>query len=107
MAAWAAQRPSPESDTRPENCCRTGSLTIASEVRSRSHEPITLPPRHTRAGAANHQTVPAFESPDAPAHARIKVINATRFQRFRAPNIVDVIRVAAVDDYIACLEVRR
>jgi hypothetical protein len=64
-------------------------------------------PRHGCVGAANHQTVPAFDSPDAPAHARIKVINATRLQRFRAPNVVDVMRVAAVDDYIACLEVRR
>src|SRR5580700_9760149 len=47
MAALIVQRPSPESDTRPENPARSGLSSNAMAVRSSSHEAITLPRRHT------------------------------------------------------------
>ena len=49
IAACNVQRPSPESDTRPAKPVRSGFLKRASAVKSRSHEPITLPRRHTSA----------------------------------------------------------
>jgi hypothetical protein len=49
IAACAVQRPSPESETRPEKFSSSGLCTNAAAVRSSSHEPITLPRRHTSA----------------------------------------------------------
>ena len=62
---------------------------------------------HRRLLAANHQAVPAFDSPDAAAHADIDVMNTSGFQLFRATNIVDIVRVSAVDDHVAWLELWR
>jgi hypothetical protein len=52
IAAMAVQRPSPESETRPENSERSGDSFSAIAVRSSSHEPTTLPRRHTSATSA-------------------------------------------------------
>src|SRR5687768_14925893 len=52
IAAWIVQRPSPESDTRPEKPSSAGSLARAAAVRSRSHELTTLPRRQTSATSA-------------------------------------------------------
>src|SRR5271157_1004680 len=52
FAACKVQRPSPESDTRPENLPRLGSLRKADAVRSSSQEPITLPRRQSSATLA-------------------------------------------------------
>ena len=49
IAAWAVQRPSPESETRPEKFSSSGLATKAAAVRSSSHEPTTLPRRQTSA----------------------------------------------------------
>src|SRR5262245_7695524 len=49
IAALIVHRPSPESDTRPANLASAGSSTRAVAVRSRSHEAMTLPRRHTSA----------------------------------------------------------
>src|SRR5581483_2761437 len=49
MAAIAVQRPSPESDTRPENSARSGDPASAVAVRSSSHDATTLPRRQTSA----------------------------------------------------------
>jgi hypothetical protein len=49
MAAWMVQRPSPESDTRPEKPLRSRLLVSALAVRSSSQEPTTLPRRQTSA----------------------------------------------------------
>ena len=45
MAAWIVHRPSPESETRPENSFRSGLCSSAAAVRSSSHEAMTLPRR--------------------------------------------------------------
>src|SRR5204863_2429348 len=49
MAVAIVQRPSPESDTGPENRFRSGSRASARAVRSRSQEDTTLPRRQTSA----------------------------------------------------------
>src|SRR6185437_16870972 len=52
IAACNVQRPSPESDTRPAKFSRFGLFRNALAVRSSSHEPTTLPRRHTSATCA-------------------------------------------------------
>src|ERR1700722_16253040 len=47
IPARIVQRPSPESETRPEYLSRLGCSVNEIAVRSRSHEAITLPRRHT------------------------------------------------------------
>ena len=54
--------------------------------------------------AADHLAEAALEPPDAAARARIHVVNAVRGQYLRAANVVDVMRVAAVDDDVALFE---
>src|SRR5205809_4468765 len=54
--------------------------------------------------AANHHAVAAFQSPDTAARSDIDVVNS--FEFFRAPDVVHVIGVAAVDDRIAGYEKR-
>src|SRR5258708_27286408 len=49
IAALMVQRPSPESDTRPEKSLSVGLLRSAAAVRARSHELMTLPRRQTSA----------------------------------------------------------
>src|SRR5262249_40396828 len=49
MPAWIVHRPSPESDTRPAKPARLASSASAAAVRSRSHDAMTLPRRHTSA----------------------------------------------------------
>src|SRR3984957_8105059 len=49
IAAMAVHRPSPESETRPENSFRSGDWCSAIAVRSNNQEPMTLPRRHTSA----------------------------------------------------------
>src|SRR5204863_4610821 len=46
IAAIAVQRPSPESETRPEKSFRSGDSNRAAAERSSSHDAITLPRRH-------------------------------------------------------------
>ena len=55
-AAATVQRPSPESDTRPENPAALGSWSRAWAVRSSSQDPITLPRRHSSATAATSKS---------------------------------------------------
>ena len=56
IAASSVQRPSPESATRPAKRSSVGSLASAAAVRSRSHEPTTLPRRHTSAMSARSRS---------------------------------------------------
>src|SRR4051795_4481601 len=56
IAACAVQRPSPESDTRPENFSSCGLSTSAAAVGSSSHEPTTLPRRQTSVIAATSKS---------------------------------------------------
>src|SRR5262249_23491960 len=55
-------------------------------------------------GAADHHAVSAVNAPDAATGADIDVVDATAFQFQRPPNIVFVVRVAAVNDDVAGLE---
>ena len=57
MAAMIVQRPSPESDTRPENSSSCGSFASASAVRSSSQDAMTLPRRQTSAISAKVEVV--------------------------------------------------
>ena len=54
--------------------------------------------------AANHHAVSALKSPDAAAGAHVDVMDTLRREFLRAPNVVDVIRIAAVDEDVACLQ---
>ena len=49
IAAIDVQRPSPESETRPEKFSRSGDWYRERASRSSSHEPMTLPRRQTSA----------------------------------------------------------
>src|SRR5690349_20703453 len=55
--------------------------------------------------APDHQAEPDLESPDAAADAGVDVADATRGQLGVAPDVVMEVRVAAVDDRVAGLEV--
>ena len=57
MAALIVQRPSPESETRPEKSVELGSSSKAWAVRSSSQEEMTLPRRQTSAMSAQVQVV--------------------------------------------------
>ena len=57
--------------------------------------------------AADHQAVAAFESPDAAAGADVDVVDLLRGELGGAAKIVDVVRVAAVDEDIVRLEQRQ
>src|SRR5579863_5797801 len=48
--------------------------------------------------AADHLAVTAVETPDAAAGAAIDIVDVVLREFFRAPDIVLVVRVAAVDD---------
>jgi hypothetical protein len=56
--------------------------------------------------AADHQAVAALESRNTAARAHIQIVKIALFQLDCAPNIVAVIRVAAVDDDIFTLQKR-
>ena len=47
--------------------------------------------------AADHFAVAALESPNAAAGANVDVVNALGQEVFRAADVVDVVRIAAVD----------
>ena len=59
---------------------------------------------HGRIRAADHHTVAALQAPHAPARAHIAIVDLPGRQLLRAPDVVDVIRVAAVNDRIARLQ---
>src|SRR5882762_2837121 len=54
--------------------------------------------------AANHLAVAALQSPHAAAGADINIVNAFCRKLLGAANVVDVIRVPAVDDDVAGLQ---
>ena len=55
---------------------------------------------------ANHHAVAALEAPDAAARPHVHVVDALRGELLRAPDVVDVVRIAAVDQDVAVLEQR-
>jgi hypothetical protein len=56
--------------------------------------------------AADHQAVAAVQAPDAAAGADVHVVQAVLFQRLRPGDVVQVVRVAAVDHHIVGLQQR-
>jgi spermidine/putrescine transport system substrate-binding protein len=52
-------------------------------------------------GAADHQAVPALEAPNAARRTDVEIIDALRLQRFAVADVIDVVRVAAVDQRVA------
>ena len=68
--------------------------------------------RSARAGvtiariAANHEAIAALEPPDASAHASVDVLHTGRAKRIGPPNVVDVMRVAAVNDDVTGSQMR-
>ena len=54
--------------------------------------------------AANHHAVAALEPPDAAARPDVHVVDALGGELLRAPDVVDVVRIATVDQDIARLD---
>src|ERR1700680_3518241 len=54
--------------------------------------------------AADHHAVAAFQTPDAAAGANVNVMDSSLFQFLRPPDVIFVIRVAAVNDDVACFK---
>ena len=54
--------------------------------------------------AADNHEVPAIHAPNAAAGPHIHIVDLFRSQLFRAPNIVNVIGVAAIDYNVARLQ---
>ena len=61
---------------------------------------------HGRRFAADHHAVTALEPPHAAARADVDVVNAFRRQLLGAANVVDVVRIAAVDQDVVLVEQR-
>src|SRR5262249_55741213 len=67
------------------------------EARSKSREDRIEVPDDIRF-AADHEAVAAFASPDTAAGPDVDIVDAAIGKLFRAPNVVDVIGIAAVDE---------
>ncbi len=74
-------------------------IDISAPGRQRLEDRIQM--FHDVGFAADHQAVPALQAPYAAAGSDIGVVNAFGLQLLGAPNIVDVIGVAAIDDDVA------
>ena len=57
--------------------------------------------------AADHQPEPVLEAPDAAADAAVDVVHSALRGVAGAPQVIDVVRVAAVDDDVAGLQQRQ
>ena len=64
------------------------------------------PPDRVR-GAADHHAVADLQAPDPAARADVDVVDVFATQFLRAGDVVDVVRVAAVDDAVAGFQERR
>ncbi len=58
-------------------------------------------------GAADHQAVASFQTPDTAAGANVDILNSLRRELFTATDVVDVVGIAAIDQNVAGLQVRR
>jgi hypothetical protein len=56
---------------------------------------------HHRRLAADHEAVAALATPDSTASADVHVVDALRRELRRTPDVVDIVRVAAVDEDVA------
>jgi hypothetical protein len=69
---------------------------VANAGRQPREEGIEMPD-HLRL-AADHQAVAAFASPDAAAGSDVDVVHAARGEFLCAPDVIDVVGIAAVDE---------
>ena len=60
-----------------------------------------IEPPDGRVGSADHHAVAAFQPPHAAAGTDVDVIDLFRRELLAPPDVVDVIRIAAVDDGVA------
>src|SRR5262249_31713859 len=51
---------------------------------------------------ADHQAIPAVQSPHAAARANVHVMDALPAQLLRAADVVDVVGVSAIDEDVIC-----
>src|SRR4029077_6675077 len=54
--------------------------------------------------ATDHLAVAALEPPDAAAGANVNVMQVLGGQFFRAADVINVVGIAAVNNYVACLK---
>ena len=80
-------------------------LDVADAGRQRGEDRVEML-HHVRL-AADHHAVAALQPPHAAAGADIDVVDALGRQFLGAPDVVDVIRIAAVDEDVAGLEQRQ
>jgi hypothetical protein len=57
--------------------------------------------------AANHHAIAAFESPDSAARSHVHVMDALGLEFLGPPDVIDVVGIAAVDEYVSRLEGRQ
>src|ERR1043166_1256563 len=57
--------------------------------------------------AADHHAVPSLEPPNTAARSHVYIMDALRREFFGSPDIVDVIRIAAVDEDVLRFEMRQ
>src|SRR5271167_1670310 len=62
-----------------------------------------IEPLHSRLRTADHHAIATFEAPHAAAGAYVHIVNASRFEFFGAADVVNVVGVAAVNDYVVLL----
>ena len=56
--------------------------------------------------AANHHAIAALQTPDAAARSHVDVVNFLRREFLGAPDIIDVVRIPAINEDVAGLEIR-
>jgi hypothetical protein len=77
---------------------------VATAGRQRLEDRIEV--LHRRGGAADHQAVAALEAPDAAAGPDVHVLDALGRQLLGAADVIDVVRIAAVDQDVTVAEQR-
>src|SRR5437660_1115998 len=92
---------SPESNTRPSNVHSAGSWNKAAPVTSRGHEAITLPSSQTSATSA----IAAFKTAHPAACSDVHIVNSSRLEFLGPPDVVNIIRIASVNQNVAGLEI--
>src|SRR6266480_3802363 len=105
MAARMVQRPSPESETRPEKRSSVGCSRREMAVRSRSHDATAGRQRFENriqllyhvGFAADHLAIAALKAPDTAARSHIAIVDAFGREFLSATDVVDVIRIASID----------
>src|SRR5215469_5327638 len=82
-----------------------GARDISRTGRQRLEDRIEV--LHCRHRSADHHAITTLQPPDTAAGSDIDVMDSFRRERFRPAYVVNVVRVAAVDENVATLEMRR